>query len=264
MRRLFANIRKSLLGSGRARKYLVYAIGEIALVVIGILIALQINNWNEARKNRILEQEYYCRLLDDVTQDGEQLLQLTALAEARLRAANNALRLLHKASPRKLDVGREIGQAIRAIYADFTPNDAAFEDLKSGANLNIMRDKSVIKALNQYYNQVDRYLSIIRINAEHAVAIYFAHADKFANGWVHANALNEGGRLHMGMEPDVLQTLAITDEDLMTADMRSRLVNEALDYLSTSARHLELYGFIQTEIDQLTGILAKKCPDQEQ
>ena len=40
-------IRKSLIESGIARKYLLYAIGEIALVVIGILIALQINNWNE-------------------------------------------------------------------------------------------------------------------------------------------------------------------------------------------------------------------------
>ncbi len=44
-------IRKSLINSGSTRKYLLYAIGEIALVVIGILIALQINNWNEERKS---------------------------------------------------------------------------------------------------------------------------------------------------------------------------------------------------------------------
>jgi hypothetical protein len=46
----FRRIRKGLVGSGATRKYLFYAIGEVALVVIGILIALQINNWNEARK----------------------------------------------------------------------------------------------------------------------------------------------------------------------------------------------------------------------
>jgi hypothetical protein len=45
-------IRWSLLESGSARKYIFYAIGEIALVVIGILIALQINNWNEWKKDR--------------------------------------------------------------------------------------------------------------------------------------------------------------------------------------------------------------------
>jgi len=46
----FRRIRKGFLVGGRASKYLLYAIGEIALVVIGILIALQVNNWNEERK----------------------------------------------------------------------------------------------------------------------------------------------------------------------------------------------------------------------
>jgi hypothetical protein len=52
----FRKIRKGLLEGGRASKYLLYAIGEILLVVIGILIALQINNWNEWRKDRIREK----------------------------------------------------------------------------------------------------------------------------------------------------------------------------------------------------------------
>ncbi|MDH7914447.1 DUF6090 family protein [Winogradskyella sp. SYSU M77433] len=50
MLKFFRNIRKSLLNEGKTGKYLKYAIGEIVLVVIGILIALQINNWNENRK----------------------------------------------------------------------------------------------------------------------------------------------------------------------------------------------------------------------
>lgn len=48
-------IRRSLIESGSAQKYLLYAIGEITLVVIGILIALQINNWNEGTKDRVKE-----------------------------------------------------------------------------------------------------------------------------------------------------------------------------------------------------------------
>jgi len=54
----FRRIRKGLLGSGATSKYLVYAVGEIALVVIGILIALQINNWNEGRKLNFKSQIY--------------------------------------------------------------------------------------------------------------------------------------------------------------------------------------------------------------
>ena len=48
-------IRKSLIDSSSTRKYLLYAVGEILLVMIGILLALQVNNWNEWRKERILE-----------------------------------------------------------------------------------------------------------------------------------------------------------------------------------------------------------------
>ena len=45
-------IRRSLVDNDSTRKYIFYALGEIALVVIGILIALQVNNWNENRKAR--------------------------------------------------------------------------------------------------------------------------------------------------------------------------------------------------------------------
>ena len=53
---LFRKIRKQWLDTGATRKYILYAVGEIALVVIGILIALQINNWNEWRQDRVKEK----------------------------------------------------------------------------------------------------------------------------------------------------------------------------------------------------------------
>ncbi|MCS4435239.1 DUF6090 family protein [Aquiflexum gelatinilyticum] len=52
----FRKIRQKLLAENRVTRYLIYAIGEIALVMVGILLALQVNNWNEQRKNRISEQ----------------------------------------------------------------------------------------------------------------------------------------------------------------------------------------------------------------
>jgi len=55
MLKFFRKIRKDLLSDGKTGKYLKYAIGEIVLVVIGILIALQINNWNENRKDARME-----------------------------------------------------------------------------------------------------------------------------------------------------------------------------------------------------------------
>jgi len=57
MIKFFRKIRQNLLSEGKTGKYFKYAIGEILLVVIGILIALSINNWNDQRKQKLVETE---------------------------------------------------------------------------------------------------------------------------------------------------------------------------------------------------------------
>ncbi len=66
MIRFFRHIRKKLMEQNKIRIYSLYAIGEILLVVIGILIALQVNTWNENRKVANEEQAILVRLLDDL------------------------------------------------------------------------------------------------------------------------------------------------------------------------------------------------------
>lgn len=69
MIKFFRNIRKNPLVEGKTTKYFKYAIGEIVLVVIGILIALQINNWNEQRKENRKLRDIYSNLLLDIKAD---------------------------------------------------------------------------------------------------------------------------------------------------------------------------------------------------
>lgn len=66
MIKFFRKIRQKLIEKNKVRNYFFYAIGEIILVVIGILIALQINNWNENRIARIAERELYELILADL------------------------------------------------------------------------------------------------------------------------------------------------------------------------------------------------------
>src|SRR5210317_1215466 len=69
MIKFFRKIRYDLTGKNKTGKYFKYAIGEIILVVIGILIALQINNWNIARKNTETKRLYYAQILNDIQKD---------------------------------------------------------------------------------------------------------------------------------------------------------------------------------------------------
>ncbi|RIA09054.1 hypothetical protein OE09_0882 [Flavobacteriaceae bacterium MAR_2010_72] len=243
--------------SVKAGKYLKYAIGEIVLVVIGILIALQINNWNEQRKADKLEAEYYCRLLEDLIQDSEQVNAVIKLSEDRLKASNQAVRLLQNEKAKKVEVGKQLGLSIIAIYSDFTPNNSAFEDLKSGANLNIIKDKNVIKSINNYFNKVAGYLSIIKVNANIALDTFYSENDVFNTGRIHSQMLTE--RFITGMEKDVYESMNLNYEETLTETMKYELLNAALTYISTNARQLQLYNLIKDEVNNLITILEQKC-----
>ena len=69
MLKLFRKIRQNLLSESKFSKYLLYAIGEIILVVIGILIALQINAWSQYKKERLAEQDILTRMERDLQSD---------------------------------------------------------------------------------------------------------------------------------------------------------------------------------------------------
>jgi len=73
MIKIFRNIRKQLLNKRKMKSYSLYAIGEIILVVIGILIALQINNWNENKKNDQSIKLHLENLKHNLTEDHRQL-----------------------------------------------------------------------------------------------------------------------------------------------------------------------------------------------
>ena len=260
MIKFFRKIRQNLLTENKFSKYLIYAIGEIILVVIGILIALQLNDWNDHQKQLKLEKEYYCRLLDDVKLDKEQIQNLTQLAKERLVASNQSVRLLLNDSTKKIEIGTQISLSGKAIYSDFEPNNSAYEDIKSGANLNIISDKSIIKALNHYFNRVEELKSIIMINGKHAVDIAFAHNDYFANGSVQASVRD--GRFKNGLDEDLKVSVLSFDDNPLTSQMRTRLLNESLEFVGANSRQIELYNLLLQEINDLEEQLERKCEEK--
>ncbi len=156
MIKFFRNIRKKLLAEGKTTNYLKYAIGEIVLVVIGILIALQINNWNENRKFNSLKKVYIGRLIDDLKQDTTQITLLIAKC--------NKKQLIIETVIDDLDNGSNSDSLINSIKEylrfgwnmdDFTPSSNTYSDLSQTGNMNVFRNTELTDQIKQYYIAIE-------------------------------------------------------------------------------------------------------------
>lgn len=105
----FRNIRQNLLGQNRFTRYLLYAIGEIILVVIGILLALQINNWNENKKKNELRKQYLSSLISDTVKDTLMLKKDLKTIEEDLALMTSLKNRLSKPSA-NMDTVRQIAR----------------------------------------------------------------------------------------------------------------------------------------------------------
>jgi hypothetical protein len=93
MIKFFRNIRQKLLKEGKTANYFKYAIGEIVLVVIGILIALAINNWNENRKAEEKTKQFLIGLKSDLSNDLKGINAVTEEQIIRSKEMTNAIEL---------------------------------------------------------------------------------------------------------------------------------------------------------------------------
>jgi hypothetical protein len=96
MIKLFRNIRKNLLSEGKTTKYFKYAIGEIILVVIGILIALQINTWNQERILKIEEKKIVKNIHNEYEQNKKLIKTSIKDSETCIHTLNTLMTLIGK------------------------------------------------------------------------------------------------------------------------------------------------------------------------
>lgn len=147
----FRHIRQKLLSQNRVTRYLVYALGEIFLVVIGILIALQVNNWNETRKTKKKEQISLQKLAKNLQEDIElldEIIQEDSLIFETLGKQYD--QILNAKSVEDLE---PLGNARFKVLL-FYPNQSAYENLMSSGQLEIIQNDSLIQHLQRYYRSV--------------------------------------------------------------------------------------------------------------
>ncbi|WGK65154.1 DUF6090 family protein [Croceiramulus getboli] len=149
----FRKIRRNLLLEGKTGKYFKYAIGEIALVMIGILLALQVNNWNQNRLDQLLESQYYERLLDDVQE--EKLILETVVNYSKQVAghAANAILVYENASNANPDpVANLIDMYQASQLLDPYSASSTYKELIASGQINLIQNDSLKTALIRYYD----------------------------------------------------------------------------------------------------------------
>ena len=145
MIKFFRKIRYDLMEKNKTGKYLKYAIGEIVLVVIGILIALSLNNWNESRKNEIVKQRLIEDLILELQSSKEVLKDAIALGDTLI--ANGQLYLKHIGSEEvsiQMDSLKKLGNFI-TYGIPYDLNLPIYEDSKSSGKLSMINNKRVLE-----------------------------------------------------------------------------------------------------------------------
>lgn len=148
----FRKIRHNLLTRGRTGQYLKYALGEIILVVIGILIALQINNWNEAQKKEALMKTHIRSIGTEVQIDSDNIHKIIETLYKQSEAARSIIPILESKD-------KSIEDSLKFIldFNSFTTapiiseRSLTWDIINSSGSISDFPDAQLLKMLQDYY-----------------------------------------------------------------------------------------------------------------
>lgn len=154
MIKFFRHIRKSLLMENKTSKYFKYAIGEVILVVIGILIALQINNWNEERMNHETAMYLLSSLNGDLENDIEELKSNVLDAKNTVMAS----KMLQLYALDSIKYSNDIQQFINSVASgvSFDLNNITYNEMINSGTIDLL-NRAIRKAVTTHYWYIESF-----------------------------------------------------------------------------------------------------------
>lgn len=135
--------------------YIKYAVGEIILVAVGILIALQVNNLNESRIEEKAMKDYFQKIASNIHGDLKESERLLKFRQDHIISCNKVSKsLIENNFSDQLSIQKAIFGMIREVQLNY--NKDAFESLKSSGYLRYLRNEELQKLLNDYYSQINQ------------------------------------------------------------------------------------------------------------
>ncbi len=169
---IFRKMRKQLAAENKVAKYLRYAVGEIVLVVIGIVIALQINTWKNDLQNRALEKAYLKNLQKDMLLQIEINQVQSDYERGIISKTDSALSFLDN----KIEVSKlvELLNFITGRHT-FVANNVTFENMGSTGNSIHIRKSEILNELIRYNQILEYTMMVINNNNYEIVDGQFGH-----------------------------------------------------------------------------------------
>ena len=155
------------LQEGKARNYFLYAIGEILLVVIGILIALSINNWNNERELRKAEQKVYKNIQKEIGEHRSELVGVVEYSNSFAEQWKYALEIISEQDKNRVDTLTRIMPNLFR-YSDFNVSNSIYENLVSSGDIKLITNDVIVEGLQ---NLEESYIYINRLESNHFQAI---------------------------------------------------------------------------------------------
>ena len=171
MIKFFRKIRQRLLVENKVSQYLLYAIGEIALVVIGILVALQINNWNEESKSNDLLRKYETNIIAELKTDLLRLAELDSIHKTWEISLHNYIDYYNTEKPDMHILKSKRDSSKTGLTTLFNTSAYSIQDIISTGNLNLFPAHKK-NALLKYKNILERNLFMEQKSGESVLAFW--------------------------------------------------------------------------------------------
>lgn len=137
-----------MINEGRLKRYLLYAIGEILLIMIGILLAFQVNKWNETRNNRKAELLYYQNIKRQLNEDKGLISRNIDYNNHYLNQFNYAAQIIEENDRSRMDTLVKIALNLFR-YSDFHRASNIYETIVNSGQLKLLQNYKVIEELQR-------------------------------------------------------------------------------------------------------------------
>ena len=255
MQRALGKTRKMSLQEKNSKLYIYYAIGEIFLVVVGILVALQVNNWNEKRLKIEQKEEILIQILNDLDSDGKEIITLRESHKVKDDNSVYLMKYLLGETNERDEERLKIAFMQANNLIDFTPIKTSYDLLLESGAVNLITSRALKESLFDYY-ELDKFEMEVQTQKYDYTSTYgFRRFDHMPRGFLRESLYD---RLNVGDEAEHVGVFGEFDWDEVKKDEAyitslDRLMAISMVYFYDFNRYEAAQGVLVNQINEELG-----------